>query len=574
MVHTFLTYSEVFGDEWFVDWDSLTDLGPEGYLRVVGACFLLSENATKQHAIDPSKPLAWYEIRNFFSPGNLSVGEMVLANLKSPLLSTHRVFSNYVILLLLNKNKSGGVKVREIGPDDELRMLKAVLTVNQEVVEKQSLSNLWLKPNMAFNKPIQGLWRSFYATTWPFFEVNNLNVPEQICLETIKCSLLVDWLSEYHKGCLDKIEDKLGFKVNEGYLSASMIAFKIGVAGKRVFEIFNHPQGIAGQVFESISSVEFSSEVNNDFTYLKANPVYKIDSNCYAVRFMPFLVPAFGTGLYFKARDAYSEIDPKFEFRSQFTKSFNEGYLVKSILSWCFDASSYQVIDVDDLLDGSDKKADFIVSNHKLSLVIEVKDNLIADNFSGSITAEEIEKKIDSLFCRDEKEGQGLVQLARTINRLAKGNQDQTGLRFDDHNFFPILLVSSSKLKCSGVNLQVNAAWEDRFLSTVAKDLSKLIQPVTIIQTDSLIYYADYFFSGQVKLEDLLSEYHQSRLRFGLVKDKPQTKESYAQGIYRCADSFYTFINEKMNSRGFKKITQHYYSHGLSLGSGLWEEEK
>lgn len=489
--------------------------------------------------------------------------ERLFASLKSPILPEHKLFSKYVSLKLLYRFDNWSNEEREVEVADELRMLKAILTLNKEYVIEQELENPW--QTSAFNSPeyYRYLWKFAYATIWPFFETNHVNVPGMIITEMVKCNLLNNWLSNEFPDLLQSIEEKLGIKLNEGFLCASKLAFDFVVKENQYFGIFSNPKDILKAIFEAISATNFSKENDHDFTFFKGNPVIKLSEDRFAVRFMPFLIPAFGTGLYFKARVAFEEKHGKNKFREIFTEKFNEQFLVKTILDWCFGKKN-QIIDINTLMSSSKKRSDYIVSNHKASFVFEVKDNLIKDELAGSFTAEKVEEKIDELFCKTN--GTGLAQLSSTLERLPQGSKKKNRSWFAKHELFPILLVSSSKLNCSGVNLQINDAWENHFLPNMEDQIRRRVHPVTVIHIDSLIYFSDYFNSGNVSLQELLKLYHRQCLNFKLPNHKPMLESEAKLMVLRSAQSFYQFLDAEMRRRGYSKPTKHFIDAGLELG--------
>lgn len=244
---------------------------------------------------------------------------------------------------------------------------------------------------------------------------------------------------------------------------------------------------------ESLKSIKFKSD--DDFTFLKKNPVIQTDKDVYTIVDNYFLLDSFVRGMKFKFFRAMDGC--KLDGPGTYSQEFAEDYLFSKVIKRLFDSQSIKWLP--SIQHTFPHDGCFIFQG--TVFVFEFKDGLIDKKTREQNNIETIKKALTSKFIHDGEKGVGIKQLegycSAILSRSTGLNEIDLGI---DFNIVPILVCSERTFNAAGLNYSLNSFF---------KINNQRVLPPTLITLDWLILRGSH---GTIPIPDfisLLTEYQQ-----------------------------------------------------------------
>ncbi|MCP1994383.1 hypothetical protein [Flavobacterium sp. HSC-61S13] len=252
--------------------------------------------------------------------------------------------------------------------------------------------------------------------------------------------------------------------------------------------------------------------LDEDFTYIKIHPLYKIEDHTYSIVNYFYVIDKFYRSSKFQIKEfyeAYSSLKSKYgNFFSFFNKEFSENFLMKKVLDGIFDKPYFiKKTESDKELSG---EPDYYLRHNNNIFVFENKDVLIAKDVKASADIEKINETLKIKFLGDENHKVGIGQLINTIEEILEKK-----FRFDSYvnlknnlKIYPILLVHDRIFQTLGINYRLNS-W---YLESLEERLSRKfnlsnIKSLTIIDIDTIILWSPYIKEKDKRFKDIIDSH-------------------------------------------------------------------
>ena len=251
---------------------------------------------------------------------------------------------------------------------------------------------------------------------------------------------------------------------------------------------------------------------DEDFTYIKINPIYKIEEHTYSIVNYFYVIDKFYRSSKFKIKEIYesdSDLKSKYgNFFNFFNKEFSENFLMKKVLDEIFHKPYFtKKPESDTELPG---EPDYYLRHNNNIFLFENKDVLIAKAVKASADIEKINKTLKIKFLGDENHKVGIGQLINTIEEILEKK-----FRFDSYvnsknnlKIYPILLVHDRIFQTLGINYRLNS-WYLESLEERLSDKFNLsnIKSLTVIDIDTIILWSPYLKEKDKRFKDLLDSH-------------------------------------------------------------------
>ena len=477
---------------------------------------------------------------NFFSNPTISAeiyDRVVAYSKKNKIKEKPQVVSDHAALKLAElilSNKAGLIEnnTNSSVDNDEINLFKAFLLINSDLNDRQVLDNI---SEDNFEQLVDySIIFTFPTADLAIFKNNNLEFLKLIYTTIFKVEYLFDFLNsepEFENLKLGLIESfnvvsEEEFLKQMKYLFGKLLELK--QSNGYLFEVTDDE---AQMFLESMVSDEV--KLDEDFTHIKNNPLYKLDEKIFSIINFFFVVDKFYRSSKFKLKEVY-EKDKKLvgiygNFFNFFNKEFSENFLMKNILDEIFDKKYFiKKPESETELPG---EPDYCVRYNNDVFVFENKDVLVAKSIKASADIEQINNILKTKFLSDGKKSVGIGQIVNTIVEI--GNKK---FRFDDYvnskkalTIYPILLVHDRIFQTLGINYRLNR-WFKEHASEKLQDVqhSFTIKSLTVIDIDTLILWSPYFIKKDKNFKDVVN-LHLDKMN----KLKKVNTPDVAEGMYR-----------------------------------------
>ena len=426
-------------------------------------------------------------------------------------------------------------KQTEDAVKSETNLFKAYLQFVTMETNKDAVSDNYLQE-------LTGKYRiaaTLLNQTYPVSDFTNYSLSEIFITQLIKSFYLFNFLEN---------EPKAVYLLNEFYLSLGLKDWKeyfqfivplIEAHSKHPSEGWTQVNVERNEKFkracfflDALSLRTFDAELDADFKLLRGNPLYKIEEGKYSIISPLFVFEKVYKGLYFKLKEVYDSIPNEKRvidnFRVFYTSNFSENYLLYKILKHIYGHRKYIQYSGEELANQNFSGApDYYIRNGNTVFLFENKDVFInADikqSFNFKILEEELKKKFYQETKGEKIKPKAVLQLAKNVEKiLTNQNAFDKFYRAKNLKIYPILVVHDSSFNCPGLNSVINEWFEYELKKLGLKNIdTSKVRPITIVNIDTLILYADYLNIKKERLEDLIEAY----IKFGIFNDKKKYRD-------------------------------------------------
>ena len=314
---------------------------------------------------------------------------------------------------------------------------------------------------------------------------------------------------------------------------------------------------------EALALKYFDIELDSDFKLLRGNPIYKIKEGKYSIISPLFVFEKIYKGLYFKLKEIHnSQLKPQKQlikdFRSFYTSNFSENILLYKILNHIYSKRQYKIFSGKELADsGYDGRPDYYIRNGNYLFLFENKDVFINADIKQSYNFQILEEEFKKKFYFEEKDGKinnkAILQLASNVRySLLNENKFDKIEKLSSLKIYPILVLHDSSFNAAGFNHLLNY-WFDMELMKLKEEGINVekVKPLTVINIDTLILYADFLKNKKMSLNDLIdsfikASYFNENCKY---KSAEHLKKSYNNTLLP-----FSFFLDSFTNVGFKRV--------------------
>lgn len=419
----------------------------------------------------------------------LKLSELILSNRKE----------------LLEENENASID------EDEINLFKAFLVVNREINKNQNLEGT---SDSNFEKLVDfSVIFNFPLSDLAIFKNDDLEFLKLIYTTLVKVEYLFDFLNSTPE--FDNLKKHLIISFNTDneedffkemkYLFGKLLELK--TSNNYIFKVEDEN---SEKFLTSMTSDDILTD--EDFTYIKIHPLYKIEDHTYSIVNYFYVIDKFYRSSKFKIKEIYesdSSLKSKYgDFFSFFNKEFSENFLMKKVLDEIFDKPYFiKKPESDTELPG---EPDYYLRHNNNIFVFENKDVLIAKAVKASADIEKINETLKIKFLGDENHKVGIGQLINTIEEILEKK-----FRFDSYvnsksnlKIYPILLVHDRIFQTLGINYRLNS-W---YLESLEERLSQKfnlsnIKSLTVIDIDTIILWSPYLKERDKRFKDIIDSH-------------------------------------------------------------------
>lgn len=289
-----------------------------------------------------------------------------------------------------------------------------------------------------------------------------------------------------------------------------------------------------------------------DFVSIRSKPIFKIDDHTYQIICDTFLYEKIFNGIYFtlKTIPSLANVDLNTIFSLEFCE---QTMLYKQLNKiFVYKATTYTGLELDKeygIAGAPDYYAKvrnnvFIFESKNIMLDKEIKE---AANYQAYET--EIRQKLYFDIKINETTGQekikpkAILQLIRSIEKLLDKTSEVDTVK-NTARIYPIVVVHNQQFDVAGLNHLLNHWFFEELAKLAAKGLViKNVRPLTLVNISTLIFYNDYFSSGQLRLALLLDQFHEVS-KLNSVRTSP--RDSLEDKLMNKVLPFSYFIKKKV----------------------------
>lgn len=443
-------------------------------------------------------------------------------NLDNIAVMTPYSFLIFIELILSNKSN---LNAKETNIDlFEEGVLKAFISINEELEEKEKNNEKSLTQLDSLPKFAHLLFTNLFAASDTEENRNIQELGKYIYCTIYKFQKLLDFLTKY------EVEDFITylvsrFKVNEKeelLSNLTTLLFNFWIAK------YNNCSAIkVNSEFERnfIDVLTYENiKIEEDFRYLKENPLHKIEDGVYTYFDFLFVVDRFYKGIKFEFSKYYSEnsLSSKFNnkvFLQFFGDYFSEKFLFRTICEQVFHKKYFYKLDKSNNEQDKKNEPDYYVRYNNDIFLFECKDTMIKGNIKASNNTETILNEFKIKFLENEKgESKGIRQLSEHIEKIFNTNNEKSkNFKFDDYvlkknsfKVYPILVLCERIYDIHGLNFILNEWFKKEIESKFKEKLPKFrhrIKDLIIIDIDTFICLENHFKEKDSNFKSLLDAY-------------------------------------------------------------------
>lgn len=409
------------------------------------------------------------------------------------------IFNTHSSLFFLEKILSmPNVNVDNRDPQTEINLLKAYLTLNQELVTKEDKLIKKIETLDAEEKLAAYLFYQPLA----YSDFVNYDYGLEVAAQTVKSILFFKFCETHLPEHLQLFCNKYNKANWKEYLKSYMfIPYTLFLNKGKEISIISLKKEDADFTSNSLFLDKFCinrEDVSNDkdFTKERAFPLYKENTTDYIVLFDLFTAERIYRSLYFDFKIINDQInatkgkgeDKISDFRQFVTDNFSERTILYDLLDKIFHGDDFVNLKGSDYLDAEPKikgEPDYYVRKENDIFLFESKDNLMNAEIKSSYDYDRVTEDLDKKL----NQKKGIKQICNNIEKILK-KQLPIDTNYDENSvsIYPILVLHERIYSNVGLNYILNK-WFDDKVKTI-KDSTpnpQRIRPLIIIDIDTFI---------------------------------------------------------------------------------------
>ena len=457
----------------------------------------------------------------------------------------------------------------------EVNILKAILQLNEENIRLQDKAFDSTKDVEVSLKPAAMALSSSY----PYSEFTNYDKAEVLASQMIKSFFLFEYLesAEQTKTILQKFleyfecEDWKSFLRN--LLPLTFAFLKTEKEAHIDIVIEQGDKYEAGCRFLD-KLIVFDTEALQDYDFKKvrSKPFYKADEGVYRIIFGLFVLELAHKGVYFKLSEINNSLPQKEQvknFRSFFCDEFSEKVMLYKTLNSIYQNRYIEYSGQQIKEQGLEGEPDYYIRNGSSLFLFESKDILInaeiKSTYDFNLYEKEFKKKLYFETVNDKINKKAVLQLISNIKRvLLKQFPFDTKYKPTSIYIYPIVILHDHQFNLAGLNVITNRWFREELLKLGESGLPiDRVQPIVIINIDSLIFHQDLFRDKTIRLDFIIDEY----IKF-ITFDKKRkyiNEDHLKMYAERTVLNFALFLSNYVAENNIKRVPKLIMEKGISL---------
>ena len=395
--------------------------------------------------------------------------------------------------------------------DDDLNLFKAFLAINKIVNHKESFIVSDDVENIEKIAQLS-IVHSFGIAELEHFEGDNNSFIKLIMVTLKKIELLFEFFKKNIQYSYLEETLLLYFKVDnrDEFLIRLKELFYILLDLKQKNQYLFNIEENKELIFFVNALVSENIESDEDFTFLKNHPLYKIDEKTYSIIDFNFVVDKFYKSIKFILKPSYNAYNglhnTSIDFFSFYAKKISEEFIMKIILNDIFDKSYFKKLDKEGDNNG---EPDFYFRHNNRVFIFENKDVLFNKKIKGSGNISKIINLLKSKFLTNGK----AVGIGQLVNSVV--NINNKSFKFDDYvnnknniQIYPILLLGDRTLEIPGLNFLLNKWYINEILNKLKGNFKPhLIRGLIVMDIDTLIFGTYFLKERENNFKNILDEH-------------------------------------------------------------------
>ena len=452
----------------------------------------------------------------------------------------------------------------------ELLLFKVYLALNQKLNENDELISETAKSNKNYPELIN----LAIGMSLPTFDITNYNIAPIFITQVLRAIYLFEFLEERNdlKPFLQEFYNRFNVSGYKEYLgkilpiSGSIISSKEqGNVNLIINKDKEFDTNIAFLNKLSVAHISDEEDFQDDFLYLRANPLIRIDESTFQIIFPLFAIEKNFNGLYFLLKEINDNLpkEKQIKLRQLITYDFSEKYVLYKLFDNIYKKKYFKLRGLEINIPGA---PDYYIRNGNKVFIFESKDILINAKIKTSYDFNKYEKALKEklYFYNNGKKEQpkAVKQLLNFTERLLTNSfKADKNFKPNSIKIYPIIVLHNRQLDIIGLNNLINIWFEKELEKLKEKSLlTKNVRNITIINIDTLIIFQEQLESGKIKLEKILDEYQKWIKKSELENKKFKNQEEYFSAIEDSLVSFNMFIFNKYSWKPPKEFKDKAYS--------------
>ena len=435
-----------------------------------------------------------------------------------------------LLKIVFNESKEEGEVTSSNIKNIEIKIFKAYVAINQIVLEQSNK----VQPPKIVDKPVD-IAKFFFLINLNSFDLNNYNLLKVI-------------ITQYYKGCLfmkflnDKVETKellndfiyyYDVESIEKYVSfLSVVHLKL-VQNNMITNVdFDDSKLLDFYKKHSISMLSKMSQI--DYNNIRSFPlVTDIDKKRVTVVDSLLTAEMFYNGFYFRLKKINNELAKgKLDLLRLKTHEFSENLLFRTTLKSIFGNKYIQFSgdEIDNLMNGG---VDYYVRNGNKVFLFESKDIFLSSKAKVSLDEDTVLEEIKAKLFYDSSKSKdkGILQIRNFIEKLVNKKIDfDQNYKVKSINIYPILVIHNRIFNIPGFNLILQELFQEACDKKLGFDKTK-INPLVVIDIDTLIFNREFFESGKLSFEKVLKDYSREILIPAFIPTKNISRKKFEEKI-------------------------------------------
>lgn len=458
----------------------------------------------------------------------------------------------------------------------ERNIFKAILFVNEQ---NTTLQNLAFQSTKNIHPELRPAV-STLSLSFPYNDLENYEITEVFTTQIIKSIYLFEFLESNGstKTLLSKFLSYFGcVEWKEFLIKVLPLIFSVIKADREGhIDICVEPDENFKNRCDFIEKliIDDVDEIKDyDFKKVRSKPFYKVADGIYRIVFGLFVVELIHKGLFFKLSEINNLIAKndrvKGNFRSFYCNEFSEKFLLYKILNSIYQ-NRYKEFSGEEIKQlNIDAEPDYYIRQGNSVFLFESKDILINASIKPTCDFTQYEVEFKKKLYFEDKNGKidnkAVLQLIKNIERLlTKQLSFDTNYSARSIYIYPILILHDHQFNVAGLNILVNSWFNEELIKLKEKGIViDKVQPIAIIDIDTLIFHQDILRDRSIKLEIILDEY----FKF-ITFDKKKIyrdQEHVNQYIQRTLIPFSIFLANYVGDKKIRRVPKMLKEKGLEL---------
>ena len=312
-----------------------------------------------------------------------------------------------------------------------------------------------------------------------------------------------------------------------------------------------------------------------DFKNIRSTPIYRIDENTFRLTYPLFVLELIGNGLYFKFKAINDKLPKERKVKDLYglkTYEFSEKYILHKVLKEYF-GNRYFQRNGDELDIKYDGAPDYYMRNGKKIFLFESKDILINAEVKQSSDFKKIDNELSiKLYKNENGKPKAVLQIINNIRKiLSKTLEFDSNYNPKNVVIHPVLVLHYRVFNTAGINKWVNFWFQEELeiLKNEGFNISN-VNPLVMIDIDTLIYNKDVFSERILSLEEVLIDYQNNYINFKGNDKKFRNEDEVTQAIKNSYIPFGEYLDNKIDISELRLIPREFEEKAY----GLFEDEE